>query len=126
MQVLRNSGVSKRAKSALFNQYALKQLSCLLSPPSGEQVDGGGKKTGRGEEYFQMITGENGEIVSLTLHEYILQVLTELCTSFQYGVCYRTKIESLMSERYDCGTISRHTQWSPSNQDIIRPGIRCP
>ena len=43
-QVLRNSRVSKRAKSALFNHYALKQLSCLLSltGPGGETMGAGG------------------------------------------------------------------------------------
>ena len=107
MQVLRNSGVSKRAKSALFNHYALKQLSGLLSP-SGRAAVGKGKREGeeRGEggrkreEVLQVLSQESGEIVSLTLHEYVLEVLTELCTSFQYGVCYRTKLDTLLAERY--------------------------
>ena len=109
MQVLRNSGVSKRAKSALFNHYALKQLSGLLSP-SGRAAVGKGKGKGKGEERgeggrkreeeFQVLSQESGEIVLLTLHEYVLEVLTELCTSFQYGVCYRTKLDTLLAERY--------------------------
>ena len=105
MQVLRNSGVSKRAKSALFNHYALKQLSGLLSP-SGPAAVGKGEKKVRGEgvrkreEEFQVVSQESGEIVSLTLHDYVLEVLTELCTSFQYGVCYRTKLDTLLAEKY--------------------------
>ena len=98
MQVLRNSGVSKRAKSALFNIYALKQLSGLLSPLGSEGAEVDGKRR-RGKEVFQLVSQGSGEVVSITLHEYILEVLTELCTSFQYGVCYKTKVDVLLAER---------------------------
>lgn len=104
MQVLKNSGVSKRAKSALFNHYALKQLSCLLSPSGPAAVGKGEKGEGvrKREEEFQVVSQESGEIVLLTLHKYVLEVLTELCTSFQYGVCYRTKLDTLLAEKYVC------------------------
>ena len=98
LQVLRNSGVSKRAKSALFNHYALKQLSALLSlaPPMGGVSECRGRRKG---EEFQVVSRDGGEVVCVTLHDYVLEVLTELCTSFQSGVCYRTKTESLLTER---------------------------
>ena len=98
LQVLRNSGVSKRAKSALFNHYALKQLSALLSlaPPMGGVSERRGRRKG---EEFQVVSRDGGEVVCVTLHDYVLEVLTELCTSFQSGVCYRTKTESLLTER---------------------------
>ena len=98
VQVLRNSGVSKRAKSSLFNHYALKQLSALLSRPAVEGGEGG-ERRGRGEEGFQLLSRESGEVVSLSLHDYVLEVLSGLCTSFQHGVCYRTKTDSLLSKK---------------------------
>ena len=104
VQVLRNSGVSKRAKSALFNHYALKQLSSLLSSSGTGAAKGEGERGGsgrKGGECFQLVSQESGEVVSLTLREYVLEVLMELCTSFQFGVCYRTKIDMLLAERYD-------------------------
>ena len=101
-QVLRNSRVSKRAKSALFNHYALKQLSCLLSltGPGGETMGAGGpgKRERRGEE-LEMVSEGSGEVVVVSLRDYVLEVLTELCTSFQHGVCYRTKTDSLLAGR---------------------------
>ena len=98
MQVLRNGGVSKKAKSALFNKYALKQLSLLLSPLGPRAAAEGKREEG---ESFQLESQESGEVVSLTMHEYILEVLTELCTSFQNGVCYRPKMEVLLAQRYN-------------------------
>ena len=100
VQVLRNSGVSKRAKYALFNHYALKQLSCLLSlaGPAGEVTTGSERRGRRGEE-FQVVSQDSGELVVVSLHDYVLEVLTELCTSFQNGVCYRAKTESLQTGR---------------------------
>ena len=89
--------MSKKAKSALFNFYVLKQLSTLLSPGPSEDGRGEGE---RGERSFQVVSRESGEVVSHTLHDYILDVLTELCTSFQHGVCYRTKTDMLLVERY--------------------------
>ncbi|CAI8045559.1 Nucleolar pre-ribosomal-associated protein 1, partial [Geodia barretti] len=101
-KVLRNSRVSKRAKSALFNHYALKQLSCLLSltGPGGETMGAGGpgKRERRGEE-LEMVSEGSGEVVVISLRDYVLEVLTELCTSFQLGVCYRTKTDSLLAGR---------------------------
>ena len=90
--------MSKKAKSALFNNYALKQLSLLLSPLGPRAAAEGKREEG---ESFQLESQESGEVVSLTMHEYILEVLTELCTSFQHGVCYRTKMEVLLAQRYN-------------------------
>ena len=103
-QVLRNGGVSKRAKSVLFNHYALKQLSCLLSltGPGGETTGtgaGAGKRERRGEE-LEMVSESSGELVVVSLRDYVLEVLTELCTSFQHGVCYRTKTDRLLAGRF--------------------------
>ena len=87
----------KKAKSSLFNHYALKQLSGLLclTPPPGDPNRGRGRKW----EEFQVLSRESDDVVSVSLHDYVLEVLTELCTSFQHGVCYRTKTESLLAER---------------------------
>ena len=92
--------MAKRAKSALFNHYALKQLSCLLSlaGPAGEMTAGSERRGRRGEE-FQMVFRDSGELMVVSLHDYALEVLTELCTSFQHGVCYRAKTESLQTGR---------------------------
>ena len=73
----------------MFNQYALKQISLLLSR---SQEEGG--------ETFQLAAGESdSQPVSLTLRGFVLDVLTELCTSFQHGVCYRSKDGVLGTER---------------------------
>ena len=114
--MLRNSGVSKKAKSALFNQYALKQLSLLLFRLGDGRQEGGGDGRGGGGgrgggrggggggagggEVFEMVEEGSGEVVSLTLREYVLGVLSELCTSFQTGVCYRSKEALVGTERW--------------------------
>ena len=89
--------MSKRAKSALFNHYALKQLSWFLgvSGESGEEV-GAGRRV---EECEVVSEGTGGETMVISLSDYVLEVLTELCTSFQYGVCYRAKTDSLLAGR---------------------------
>ena len=46
-----------------------------------------------------MVSEGSGEVVVISLRDYVLEVLTELCTSFQHGVCYRTKTDSLLAGR---------------------------
>ena len=70
--MVRNSGLSKKPKSVFFNQFALKQISLLLtySVSVGLSVD---------EEATEHV------------QDLSFRLLMTLCTNFQYGICYKAK-----------------------------------
>ena len=70
LQVILNADISKRVKSAFFNQYVLKQTALLLIREPAESDD-------------------RDELSSF--RQLVLDFLLTLCTDFRLGICYKSK-----------------------------------